>query len=51
MSLRTLWQRLRARLGLATILCDTCKYDYGSVCNRSERPNATVCPDYKKKGS
>ena len=28
-------------------LCDRCKYDYGSVCTRSERPNAYSCPDYK----
>lgn len=28
-------------------LCDTCKYDYGSVCTRPERPNAIRCPDYK----
>ncbi|RMH73817.1 MAG: hypothetical protein D6675_01325 [Gemmatimonadetes bacterium] len=28
-------------------LCDTCKYDYGTVCTRSERPNAVTCPDYK----
>ena len=51
MSLRTFWQRLMIRLGLAKILCDTCKYDYGSVCTRPDRPNATVCPDYKRKGA
>jgi hypothetical protein len=28
-------------------LCDTCKYNYGDVCTRPERPNATRCPDYK----
>ncbi|MCZ6688803.1 MAG: hypothetical protein O7H41_04285 [Planctomycetota bacterium] len=28
-------------------LCDTCKYSYGDVCNRPEKPNATKCPDYK----
>ncbi len=31
----------------ATFLCDSCKYDYGSVCHRPERPNATQCDDYK----
>ncbi len=51
MSLRTFWQRLMTRLGLEKILCDTCKYDYGSVCTRPDRPNATVCPDYKRKGA
>jgi hypothetical protein len=30
-------------------LCDSCKWDYGNVCKRPERPNALVCPDYKKK--
>lgn len=30
-------------------LCDTCKWDYGNVCRRPERPNALTCPDYKKK--
>lgn len=28
-------------------LCDTCRYDYGNVCLRRERPNALRCPDYK----
>lgn len=31
-------------------LCDTCKYDYGDVCRRPERPNAITCPDYKRRG-
>ena len=51
MSLRTFWQSLMIRLGLEKILCDTCKYDYGSACTRPDRPNATVCPDYKRKGA
>ena len=29
-------------------LCDTCKYSYGDVCSRPEKPNATKCPDYKR---
>jgi len=29
-------------------LCDSCKYNFGTYCNRSERPNATKCSDYKK---
>ncbi len=33
----------------ATYLCDTCKWDYGNVCKRPERPNAKICPDYKRK--
>ena len=31
------------------VLCDTCKYDYGTACTRPERPNATRCPDYKRR--
>ena len=30
-------------------LCDSCRYDYGNACSRPERPNATACPDYKRK--
>lgn len=30
-------------------LCDTCKYDDHRYCNRPERPNATTCPDYKRR--
>jgi hypothetical protein len=30
-------------------LCDTCRYDYGNVCKRPERPNALKCPDYKRR--
>ena len=30
-------------------LCDSCRYDYGNVCKRPERPNALQCPDYKRK--
>ncbi len=46
--LRLLWQRIRAALG-GGFLCDTCRYDYGDACRRPERPNATVCPDYRRK--
>ena len=30
-------------------LCDSCKFNYGNVCTRPERPNALQCPEYKKK--
>ena len=33
--------------GVSGYLCDTCKYSYGDVCTRPEKPNATKCPDYK----
>ena len=48
--LKILWQKLLAGLGLGRILCDTCRYDYGDVCRRPERPNATVCGDYRRGG-
>jgi hypothetical protein len=57
--LRDLINAVRRRLNLlrssssafsgSEFLCDTCKYAYGNVCNRPERPNAVKCPDYKKK--
>ena len=44
------WKLLRQRLAALVfgerILCDTCRYDYGKVCTRPERPNATRCEDY-----
>lgn len=35
--------------GGGEILCDSCKYCYGNVCMRPERPNATRCPDFKRR--
>jgi hypothetical protein len=46
--LRDFWHRI-AGLGAAAPLCDTCKWDYGGVCKRPERPNAYTCPDYKRR--
>ncbi len=46
--LKILLQRLKALVS-SEMLCDTCMYDYGDACTRSERPNAQVCPDYKRK--
>ena len=48
-ALKVFWQKLLAWLRLGGILCDTCKYDYGTACTRPDRPNATVCPDYGRK--
>lgn len=45
--LKPLLQRLRHLL-TREFLCDTCKNDYGNVCNRRERPNAIVCPAYQR---
>jgi hypothetical protein len=50
-----LWRRITEALrGMLTLssrryLCDSCKWDYGNACKRPERPNALVCPDYKRK--
>lgn len=30
-------------------LCDSCKWNYGNVCTRPERPNAKACPEYTGK--
>jgi hypothetical protein len=49
MRMKTIWQRLLRLLGLGRILCDTCKYDYGNACTRPDRPNATVCPDHRRR--
>ncbi len=38
---------LRGLVPSSKPLCDTCKYDYGQVCTRPERPNALRCSDYK----
>ena len=48
---RRIGEALRRMFALSSkrYLCDTCKYDYGNVCNRPERPNALQCPDYKHK--
>lgn len=32
------------------LLCDSCMYDYDHACNNPARPNATECPDYRKRG-
>ena len=45
---KLLLQKVKAAL-TNEILCDTCMYDYGNACIREDRPNAQVCPDYKRK--
>lgn len=42
--------RVKRLLGVKVILCDTCKWDWRGACHHPERPNATVCPDYEKRG-
>ncbi|MCD5402128.1 hypothetical protein LR013_06060 [candidate division NPL-UPA2 bacterium] len=46
--LRNLSQKIKSLFG-GGFLCDTCKYDWGNACHRRERPNATRCPDYKRR--
>ncbi|MFC1925620.1 hypothetical protein ACFLW2_02865 [Chloroflexota bacterium] len=36
--------------GQNTILCDSCKWDWRSACHNPERPNATSCSEYNKRG-
>ena len=43
------WRKIRSLAGGGKILCDTCRYDYGTACTRPERPNAVRCPDYNPK--
>ena len=50
-----MWRKLKNLiadiLGLEKeILCDTCRYNFGSACKRPERPNATKCSDYRRMG-
>jgi len=49
--LREWWERLRLRWTAlkapGRFLCDSCRYDYGNACHRRERPNATICGDYR----
>ncbi|MFC1944141.1 hypothetical protein ACFLX5_01370 [Chloroflexota bacterium] len=42
--------RLKSLLGMNTILCDSCKWDWRSACHNPDRPNATNCPEYERRG-
>ncbi len=42
--IRRWWVAMRAP---GRFLCDSCRFDYGDVCRRPERPNATRCDDYR----
>ena len=50
--LRYLWNRFCSLFGIGSgggqFLCDSCRYNYGTICSRPEKPNAVRCPDYKK---
>ena len=43
------WWKLRKKMGSPKLLCDTCKFDYHTVCLNPRRPNATSCPDYQRR--
>lgn len=49
------WHRFKVRFkkwsGQNILLCDSCMWNWRSACHRPERPNATWCPDYKKRGT
>ncbi len=47
--LRGIWQKIVLSHKGENFLCDLCKYDWGDACRRRERPNATKCPDYKRR--
>ena len=36
---------------LSGFLCDSCKYNHPNTCSLPDRPNATRCPDYKRRGT
>jgi hypothetical protein len=49
--LENIKRKLKKATGKPVILCDTCMWDWRSACHNPARPNATSCPEYKKRGS
>ncbi|MBC7253886.1 MAG: hypothetical protein H5T72_07950 [Actinobacteria bacterium] len=45
----SIWKKILEFFRGKRFLCDDCAYDYPSACTRPERPNATSCPDYRKR--
>ena len=49
------WDKLKLKfkkaIGQNIFLCDSCKWDWRSTCHHPERPNATKCPYYEKRGT
>jgi len=43
--------RIKKALGMNIFLCSSCKWDWRGACHNPERPNATWCPDYEKRGT
>ena len=42
--------KIKKALGMNIILCDSCKWNWRSACHNPDRPNATWCPEYEKRG-
>ena len=42
--------KIKKALGMNIFLCDSCKWDWRGACHNPERPNATQCRDYEKRG-
>ncbi len=42
--------KIKRALGMNILLCDKCKWNWRSACHNPERPNATWCPEYEKRG-
>ncbi len=42
--------RIKKALGMNVFLCSTCKWDWRAACHNPERPGATYCADYEKRG-
>jgi hypothetical protein len=51
MSTEPKWHKFQVNfkksLGMNTILCDSCKWDWRSACRNPARPHATWCTEYK----
>ncbi|MBG7617288.1 MAG: hypothetical protein IZT57_02810 [Chloroflexi bacterium] len=49
------WDKLKSGfnslLGGNKNLCSSCKWNWRSACHNPERPNATKCHDYEKRGT
>jgi hypothetical protein len=44
-------RKIKGSFGKKDFLCDTCKWDWRAACHNPDRPNATSCKDYQKRGS
>ena len=42
--------RVKKWLGMNVLLCDSCKWNWRNACHNPERPNATWCREYEKRG-